>query len=125
MTPEQYRVLADDVQHTVDNGYEFAPERVVAALRAAADQLQAIGNARTEDMPLSGGRSVDYDPAAVDAALLGTPNPFEPASRLRPAFIRFDDGTQLIGTLTDITSTADQVTATFHPTPTALAGEGA
>lgn len=41
MTPEQMRTLADDVQHTVDNGYEFAPENVVAALRTAADQLEA------------------------------------------------------------------------------------
>jgi hypothetical protein len=41
-TPEQMRALAEDVQHTVDNGYEFAPENVVAALRTAADQLEAV-----------------------------------------------------------------------------------
>lgn len=41
-TPEQMRALADDVQHTVDNGYEFAPENVVDALRTAADQLEAV-----------------------------------------------------------------------------------
>lgn len=41
-TPEQLRALADDVQHTVDNGYELAPENVVAALRTAAEQLEAV-----------------------------------------------------------------------------------
>jgi hypothetical protein len=36
------RVLADDVRHTVDNGYEFAPENVVVALRAAADEVDRL-----------------------------------------------------------------------------------
>lgn len=41
-TPQQMRALADDVQHMVHNGYEFAPENVVVALRTAADQLDAV-----------------------------------------------------------------------------------
>lgn len=41
-TPDYLRVLADDVLHTVEHGYEFAPENVVVALRAAADQLEAV-----------------------------------------------------------------------------------
>jgi hypothetical protein len=50
--PEYMRVLADDVQHTVDNGYEFGPENVVATLRAAADEIDRL-RTLIEDAPHS------------------------------------------------------------------------